>query len=304
MESSLVNLSNSLAEIVERSSSRVVAVHARRHYPSSGVIWGAGTIVTADHTIQREEDIRVTLADGESRDAKLAGRDSGTDLALLRVEGVSSSERAQSPAENVRAGDLALVLGRSPDSGPNASLGILSAVSGPWRTWRGGRLDQYLRLDAKFFPNSSGGAVVSSRGEIIGVATSALSRIAGLAIPTSTVNRVAEKLLQEGSVRRGYLGLAAQSVPIPEALRTKILRGNEYGVIVLSAEPDGPADRAGLLIGDVIVALGEDKIENTSDVQSFADSGVIGASAKVSFIRAGALKESTLVVAERPGKQA
>lgn len=303
MESSLVNLSSHLAEIVERFSSHVVAVHARRHFPSSGVIWGADAIVTADHTIQRDEEIEVTLPDGKSRSAQLAGRDPGTDLALLRVEDLPAAPRTSAQSESVRAGELALVLGRSPDSGPNASLGIISAVSGPWRTWRGGRLDQYIRLDAKFFPNSSGGAVISARGEIIGIGTSALSRMAGLAIPISVVSRVAEKLLKEGYIPRGYLGVGVQSVPIPETLRAQIPQGNESGVIVLGIEPGGPADQGGLLIGDVIVRLGDTKIENTADVQSFADSGIIGTSVKVSFVRAGTLKESSLKVGERPRKQ-
>jgi S1-C subfamily serine protease len=303
MESSLVNLSSQLAEIVERFSSHVVAVHARRHFPSSGVIWGAGTIVTADHTIQRDEEIEVTLPDGTTQSAQVAGRDPGTDLALLRVEGLPAPAESKPQAASVRAGDLALVLGRSPDSGPNASLGIISAVSGSWRTWRGGRLDQYIRLDAKFFPNSSGGAVVSARGELIGVGTAALSRMAGLAIPMSDVIRVSEKLSKEGSIPRGYLGVGVQSVPIPEGLRAKNPHGNASGVIVLGVEPGGPADKAGLLIGDVIVRLGETKVESTNDVQFFADSGVVGSSAKVGYLRAGALKESSLMVAERPRKQ-
>ena len=303
MESSLVNLSSHLAEIVERFSAHVVAVHARRNFPSSGVIWGPGAIVTADHTIQRDEEIEITLPDGKTRSAQLAGRDPGTDLALLRVEDLPAPSRTLPQSESVRAGELALVLGRSPDSGPNASLGIISAVSGPWRTWRGGRLDQYIRLDAKFFPNSSGGAVISAGGDIIGIGTSALSRMAGLAIPISVVNRVAEKLLKQGYIPRGYLGVGVQSVPIPETLRAQIPQGNRSGVIVLGIEPGGPADQAGLFIGDVIVRLGDAKIENTSDVQSFSDSGTIGTAAKVSYLRAGTLQESSVKVGERPRKQ-
>ena len=303
MESSLVSLSNDLVQIVQQFSSQVVAVHARRHFPSSGVRWRSDVVVTADHTIQHEEDIQVTLPDGKTSNAQLIGRDPGTDLAVLRVERLTPLAAVPGGEDTARAGELALVLGRSPDSGVNASLGIISAVSGPWGTWRGGRLEQYVRLDAKLFPNSSGGAVISVHGRIIGIATSALSRIAGLAIPMSAVNRVAEKLLEKGYIPRGYLGVGVQSVPTPENLRAKIPFGNRWGVMVLSVEPSGPADKAGLLIGDMIVGLGDVKVEHTGDLQSFSDAGVIGNSVKVTFVRAGALQESALVIGERPERR-
>ncbi|MGA2075503.1 MAG: serine protease, partial [Terriglobia bacterium] len=155
MQSTLASFSNELAKLVEDFQPYVVAVHARGHYPSSGVVWRPGIIVTADHTIRREEDLQVTLPDGKRADAVLAGRDPGTDLAALKVEGLGSPATQTGGGDAVKAGELALVLGRSPDSGPNASLGVISAVSGPWRTWRGGRLDNYIRLDATMFPNSS-----------------------------------------------------------------------------------------------------------------------------------------------------
>jgi S1-C subfamily serine protease len=304
METSLVSLSNNLAEIVQRVSPQIVAVHAGRHFPSSGVLWGKDSIVTAAHTIQREEDIQVSLPDGMMKAARLVGHDAGTDLAVLKVEGLAgTTSRLQTKQEGLRAGDLALVLGRSPDSGPNASLGIISAVSGPWRTWRGGRLEQYIRLDAKLFPNSSGGAVINAAGDIIGIATTALSRIAGLVIPVSAVNRVAERLLEKGYIPRGYLGVGIQPVPIPDALRTQLSLGNQSGVLILGVEPGGPADKAGLLIGDMLVAINDTRLENAGDVQSFADSSSIGSSVTVSFIRAGVLKESTLVIGEHPGRQ-
>jgi len=167
MQSSLLSFSSELAKLVEKFESEIVVVHARPHYPSSGVQWRPGIIVTADHTIRREEDIQVTLPGGQTVSASLAGRDAGTDIALLRVEGLSSPTGHAGHATAARAGELALVLGRSPASGPNASLGVVSAVSGPWRTWRGGRLDQYIRLDATLFPNSSGGAVVDCRGPFV-----------------------------------------------------------------------------------------------------------------------------------------
>jgi S1-C subfamily serine protease len=203
----------------------------------------------------------------------------------------------------VKAGELALVVGRSPDSGANASMGIISASSGPWRTWRGGKLDAYIRLDARLFPQSTGGAVVNARGEIIGIATSALSRVAGLAIPIATVKRVTEKLLEKGFVPRGYLGIGVQPVPFSEEFRKKLSIPNKGGLILLTVESDGPADKAGLLIGDIVTGVGDVHVEQTSDLQAYSDSGVIGKSVKIQFIRGGALKESTLTVVERPARR-
>jgi len=303
MQSSLVSLSNDLSKLVEEFQSHVVAVHARGHYPSSGVHWRPGFIVTADHTIRQEEDIQVTLPGGKRVDAILAGRDSGTDIAVLKVEGMGSSAAhagGGDPVPPCGIGELALVLGRSPHSGPNASLGVISAVSGPWQTWRGGRLDHYIRLDAALFPNSSGGAVVDCRGRLLGIATSALSRIAGLAIPASSVNRVVDALAEKGYVPRGYLGIGVQPVAIPNALRTSLSLTGKSGVMVVKVEPGGPAERAGVLLGDILVGIGGTQLEHIEDLQSFSDSGVIGKSFEAKLIRAGETREVAITVGERP----
>jgi len=300
MQSSLVSLSNELAKLVEEFQSHVVAVHARAHYPSSGVHWRLGIVVTADHTVGREEDIQVTLPSGERAEATLAGRDSGTDIAVLKVEGLGPAAAPAGGGDAATVGELALVLGRSPDSGPNASLGVISALSGPWRTWRGGRLDQYIRLDATLFPNSSGGAVVDCRGRLLGIATSGLSRIAGLAIPASSVNRVVDALLEKGHVPRGYIGVGVQPVAIPEALRTSLSVTGKTGVMVIKVEPGGPADRAGVLLGDILLGIGNTQLEQIEELQSFSDSGVIGKPVKAKLIRAGKLQEVEITVGERP----
>jgi S1-C subfamily serine protease len=302
MQSTLASFSNELAKLVEEFQPYVVAVHARGHFPSSGVVWRPGIIVTADHTVRREEDIQVTLPDGKRADAVLAGRDPGTDIAALKVEDLGSPATQTVGGDAVKAGELALVLGRSPDSGPNASLGVISAVSGPWRTWRGGRLDNYIRLDATMFPNSSGGAVVDVRGRLLGIATSALSRIAGLAIPASSVNRVLDILLTKGHVPRGYLGIGAQPVGIPEALRANLSLTAKSGIMVVKVEAGGPADKAGMLLGDILVSLGDAPLEDFEDLQSISDSGIIGKQVKARVIRAGAIQELTVTVGERPGK--
>lgn len=302
MQSSLVNLSAELAKLVEEFQDRVAAVHARDHYPSSGVHWRPGVIVTADHTIRRDEDIQVTLPSGKNVEATLAGRDPGTDLAVLKLSEPVSLAAEAKESEPAKVGELALVLGRSPDSGPNASLGIISALSGPWRTWRGGQLDHYIRLDAKLFPHSSGGAVVDARGGLLGIATSGLSRIAAIVIPASTVNRVADVLLSKGHVPRGYLGIGAQPVAIPEALSSRLKLAVKTGIMVVNVEPGGPADKAGVLLGDVLVGIGGGPLERIEDLQSFSDSGVIGKAVKAQVIRAGTLQEVELTVGERPGK--
>lgn len=303
MESTLINLSNELAGIVRATDSHVVSVRARRHYPSSGVLWRPGVVVTADHTIEREEDITITLADGKNVGAVLAGRDPGTDLAVLKLQTEGSSARELRRAGAVNSGELALVVGRSPDSGVNASLGIISAYSGKWRTWRGGRLDAYIRLDAKLFPQSSGGAVVNVRGEIVGIATSALSRIAGVAIPASTIEADTEKLLQRGFVPRGYLGIGVHQVPLSDELRGKLSIANRSGLIVLTLDSRGPADKAGMLIGDILVGIGDTLVEQNEDLREYSDSGVIGTAVKIKLIRGGTLKESAVTVEERPGRQ-
>ncbi|SPE29488.1 PDZ/DHR/GLGF domain protein [Acidobacteriia bacterium SbA2] len=302
MQSSLVSFSNEVAKLVEEFQPCVVAVHARGHYPSSGVVWRPGIIVTADHTIRREEDIQVTLPDGKRADAVLAGRDPGTDLAALKAEGLGSPAAQTGGGDAVKAGELALILGRSPDSGPNASLGVISAISGPWRTWRGGRLDNYIRLDATMFPNSSGAAVVDVRGRLLGIATSALSRIAGLAIPATSVNRVLDVLVAKGHVPRGYLGIGAQPVGIPDALRDSLSLTAKSGIMVVKVEAGGPADKAGILLGDILVSLGDAPLEEFEDLQSISDSGIIGKQVQARVIRAGAIQELNITVGERPGK--
>lgn len=304
METSLSSFSNELTKLVQQAASSVVAVHARRRFPSSGVHWGQDLVVTADHTVTREEEIRVTLPDGKAVDASLIGRDPGADVAALKVPGLGAAPASIAAANQAKPalGEFALVVGRSPDSGPNASLGIVGAVSGDWQTWRGGRLGQYIRLDATLYPNSSGGIVVNSRGEILGIATSALSRVAGLAIPAADVSRISKQLLEKGYIPQGYLGIGAYPAAIPEALKTKLALPNATGILILSVEKGGPAERAGMLLGDVLVTLNATAIETIEDLQAFSASGVIGKSVNARFIRAGALAEAAIVVGERPRK--
>ena len=289
MANELAALSQELAAAVEQAGKTVVAVHARPHFSSSGTFWRPGIIVTAEHTLRREEEITVTLPDGSKAPATLAGSDPGTDLAVLRVEqqGAAAGKSAAQPAP----GHLALSIGRSENSGVNATWGIVSAVSGPWRTWRGGRLDAYIRLDLTLYPGSSGGLVINTQGEPIGIATSALSRIAGLAIPAATVDRVVDEILARGHVARGYLGVGLQPVELPD---------HQKGLIVLSVEPGGPAATAGILIGDILLALGGRATADTDDVQIALEAHGVGKSAEATVQRGGASRQVAIVIGERP----
>jgi len=289
MANELATLSQELAAAVANAGKSVVAVHARPRFSSSGTFWRPGVIVTAEHTIRREEEITVTLPDGAKAPATLVGSDPGTDIAVLRVEqeGVPVGQAAAQPAP----GNLALAIGRSHDSGVNATWGIVSAVSGPWRTWRGGRLDAYIRLDLTLYPGSSGGLVINTDGAPLGIATSALSRIAGLAIPAATIDRVVDEILARGHVARGYLGLGLQPVELPD---------HQKGLIVLSVEREGPAAKAGVLIGDILLALGGRSTADTDDVQAALESHGVAKNVEATVLRGGASQKITVTIGERP----
>jgi S1-C subfamily serine protease len=289
MATELANLSNELAAVVAGAAGKVVAVDARPRFPSSGVFWRPGVLVTAEHTVRREDEITITFPDGSEATATVAGSDPGTDLAVLKTD--HEGQVAVAAASDPVPGALALTIGRSPDSGVNATMGIISAVSGSWRTWRGGRLDRYIRLDLTLYPGSSGGLVVNTAGEALGIATSALSRIAGVAIPASTVDRVVNEILARGRVRRGYLGVGLQPVELPD---------HHKGLIVLSLEPEGPAAKAGVLIGDVLVSLGGRAVSDTEDIQTALEGVEVGGPIAAEVLRGGAGKTITITVGERP----
>ena len=288
MANELAALSSELAAIVERSSRTAVAVHARPRFSSSGAFWRPGVVVTAEHTIRREEDITVTLPDGSNTAATLVGSDAGTDIAVLKVE----AEGYVLPATGApQPGNLALAIGRSEDSGVNATMGVISAVSGAWRTWRGGRLDHYIRLDLTLYPGSSGGAVVDVAGNAIGIATSALSRIAGLAIPAANVNRVVDEILARGQVSRAYLGVGLQPIELPD---------HHKGLIVLSLGADGPAAKAGVLLGDILVSLDGVAVAEPEDLQNVVEARAVGQTVEAGVIRGGVVRAIAIVIGERP----
>lgn len=291
----LADLSSDLASAVSRTAPSLVTVHARRRLPSTGVVWKSGLVVTADHTVRIEEGITVVDADGRSLSAKLAGRDPGTDLAVLTVPELTA---AASLAEggDLEVGHLVLAIG----FGPRASLGVVSTVGPRWRSWRGGEIDRLLRLDLTLYPGFSGGPLVDASARVAGIVTSGLARDSRLALPVSTVTRVADELARTGRIARGYLGLGMQPVRLPDAIRASLGLAQESALIVVTVEPDGPAARAGVLLGDVLVSLDGHPLRDLDDVQARLGGGRIGQAIPVVLVRAGARTDVSITVGEAP----
>ena len=299
-------LSSDLASAVERAGRGVVAVNARPRTPSSGVVWRQGVVVTANHTVKRDEEITVTTADGRTLPAKLAGRDPGTDLAALKLESTDLPVAETGDAASIKAGHLVLALGRregGDDSRQDsfaAGLGVVSGVGGPWWTWRGGQIDRFLRLDLTIFLGFSGGPLVDAQGRVIGINTTGLARGVGLTVPASTVDRVTDELLEKGRIPRAHLGLGMMPLRLPEELRGKLDLPAASGMMVLSVEPGGPADASGALIGDVLVALDGKPTGDIGDIQAALGGERVGQTVRALVVRGGARTELAITVGERP----
>jgi S1-C subfamily serine protease len=298
MATDLVNLSNTLAETVERASASVVAVHARRGVGSSGIAWRDNLILTSSEGVRAEEGIQVVLPDGRVTTARLRGRDSGTDLAVLETDasGLRPLDFADDGA--LKAGQLALAVGRTANTGPIASFGIVSGVSGEWKTWRGGKLDRFVRLDISAYPTLSGGAALNADGNLIGLVSTGLSRSSVFAVTRSTIDRIAGKLSQEGYVSRGFLGVVLQPVALPA--QTKEMVGQDTGIMLLGIEPEGPAAAGALILGDVLVAGDGHSLAQPEALAELLERTPAGQIVKFKVLRAGVLQDLDVRIGERP----
>jgi S1-C subfamily serine protease len=291
MSNALSNLSEQLIAAVAQAAGSVVTVEGSRRLPVSGVLWRDGIIVTVDHGIKREEGLSVSLPDGKSVSASLVGRDPGTDLAVLKAE--TGPVKPGWPGSDAHPGTIVLAVGRSAEVGVHTAMGVISAVHGAWRTWRGGRIDRYIRLDLTMYPGLSGAVVVDAGGRMVGIATSALSRIAGVGIPAETVDRVVEEVLKKGYVSRAYLGVGVQPVGLAD--------GNG-GLMVVSLEPQAPAAAAGLLLGDILLAVAGKQVRAIDDLQDVLQSRKVGDRLPLRLSRAGVERDLEVTLGERARK--
>jgi S1-C subfamily serine protease len=280
----LLTLSNELAAAVEHAGRALVGVNARRRFGSTGVHWRPGLVVTADHTVEVDEDITVTTPDGRVLPATVAGRDPAIDLAILRVD-AGNLALADVATEASRVGHIVLAVGR----GPRASWGVISAIAD------GGALS----LDLTLYPGFSGGPLVDVRGRVVGITTSGAGRHLQLAIPVGTVDRMVDELVRRGHLPRAYLGVGTQQVRLNEALRARLGTDQRTGVIVVDIQAESPAARAGLLIGDIIVALGGARITEPGDLRVLLRPQQVGETVTASLVRGGEPRDVPLTVGER-----
>ena len=298
MSNPLTDFSNILTSAAEKGGASTILVDARKRYPASGIAYAEDLVITADHVVTRDDnDIKVGLPDGKSLKATIAGRDPGSDLAVLRL-----AEKALTPAktsEDVKVGQLVLAVGRPSDAGIQASWGIVTAIAGPTRTHRGGMLDKYIRTETTPYPGFSGGPLLNTEGEVLGLNTSGLSHESALTIPISVAWRVADALAKHGSVKRGYLGVRTQPVEIPEGARNALKRDQKNGLLVLWLEENGPAQTGGLFVGDTIVAIGGKSASDPDDLFAALTSETVGKPIAVEVLRGGKPETVNVTVGER-----
>ena len=297
MSNILVELSNSMAAATEKAAASTVLVNARRRMPASGIAFAGDLVLTADHVIEREDGITVMLANGTEAAASLAGRDPGSDLAVLRLE----KERT-TPAQaamQVRIGQLVLALGRPSDNGIEASLGVISAIGGPVRTPRGS-LDKYIRTDATPYPGFSGGPLVDAEGLVVGVNTSGIGRGVTLTIPSDYAWKVADQLARTGSVKRGYLGVRSEAVELSDAAQKALKRTQATGLLLVGVEKKSPAEAGKLIVGDILVGIDGQPVPDHDALFARLTGEVVGKSIPLDVLRGGELRTFPVEIGARP----
>jgi len=295
----LAELSSRIAALAAEAATHVVRVDGRRRAPGSGIAWSAdGVVVAAHHALPRDEGVTVGLPSGEDAAAEVVGRDPTTDVAVLRVRGVALPPAAFPDGAPPAAGELLLGVSR-PGRSPRAGVGLLARAAGEFRGAGGGRVDRFLETTLELRPGLSGALVLRADGAALGMATSGLVRGAAMALPAATLRRVVEALLAHGGIRRGYLGLATWPVPLPPALRAST--GEEIALLVSHVDPESPAARAGILLGDALLSVGGETMQDPRELLALLGEERIGDAVAVRLLRAGEVRDVAVTVGVRGG---
>jgi S1-C subfamily serine protease len=284
-----------MADAVAKAGAALVQVRGRARGPATGIVLGGEEVLTADHVLERDDDLSVVTPDGRELPARLAGRDGASDLALLRVPGLdlASATFAEAPA---RVGQLVLAVGM-PGSSPMASLGIVSAAGGPLRGRRGVLLEQYVQTDAIPYPGFSGGALIDAAGAVVAVLTTGLAGGVALGVPAVLARRIATTLAAGRTMQRGFLGISSQPVEIPAGQRAGLAQ--ERGLLVVRVEPGSPAEQGGLMIGDLLTAFDGQILNDTDELQALLAGDQVGRAVPVQVLRGGAITSVTITIGQR-----
>jgi len=304
----LAQFSDQLAGSAEQAGRSVVMVDGRDRFPATGILYSPALILTADHVLERDEEIKVGFADGAETTAALVGRDPTSDLALLRLANPAAAAISQAEAP-ARIGQIVLALGRPGMAGLQASLGVVSGMGSLVRSGKDRAhhhrspairsVEQFIRTDAIPYPGFSGGPLVDVEGRLLGMNTSGLARGMALAIPTDRLRQIASALEKHGSVKRGYLGIRSQHVPLPAAQQELLKGRQENGLLVVWIESDSPAARSGLLVGDILVAVDGNPVEDHGTLQMVLTGELVGCETSLEILRGGRLEQVSITIAER-----
>lgn len=283
MPSILSDISTALAEAVELAGRSVVRVDDGTRLTASGVVWSAdGAILSTSHGVERDEELAVELNDGTRLEAAIVGRDPDTDLAVLKVNSSGLAAIPRAPADEVKVGHLTLALGRPGEGGLQATIGIIGSRI---NSQSNGQEGYILHTDAVLYPGFSGGPLIDTAGRIVGLNNLMFGRGKGVAIGTPILNHVAGALLAHGRVQRGYLGVRTQSVAAPAGFE------QEGAALIVQVEPGSPAEAAGLLLGDAVLAIDGHTISEVDDLRRLLRSHPAGDKISLHVFRGGNTQE-------------
>ena len=290
-------ISKAAASLADQTGKAVVAIDTGHRVAASGVHWKAGIVVSASHLVRRAEEVDVILPNGNSVRGSVSGRDSTTDLAVIRIDD-SSAVATLAIATGTNVGELVLAVARSRRGELSASAGIMARIGGAWQTWRGGQVDRLLRPDVRLYPGQSGSALVNGRGELIGINSSVLACESVITLPTETIDRVVSELLERGHVAQPYLGIAMQEVSLPSEWRSSA--AGERGLLVMHVAPDTPARQAGVNLGDVIISAESHTLQSVRQFYRLLMQKRVGETLELGLVRGGSPIETKVTLGDRP----
>jgi S1-C subfamily serine protease len=292
---SLAAFSNQLADAVAAIAPSVVQVQGRRR-PASGLVYATDVVLATARALGREDGLHVRTHDGRTVDAELAGWDPATGLVVLRAPGLGLSPVSVAAAP-ARVGQLAIAVARSWSNAVTASMGVVSVIGGPLPTWHGRRIEQVIRTSAPMHEGFSGGAFADASGALVGVATAAKIRDLGVVIPSAIAWKTAASLLEHGSAKRGFLGISSQPVKLSDAVRGD--QDRAYGLLVSGVVAGSPADRAGVLVGDVVLDFDGTIVQSPVDLLELLHGDRVGRDVPVRITRGGQPIEIRIAVGTR-----